>query len=434
MDENENNASTRGSTAEKRNNEWPNAKKRKRDESPSSMARPSFLEQLRNGLLVQFNGKLTKEFLIEHQAEFPAKIKAAIANAANLNSEQEFTNEICRAVRQLFMGREVYNPLGTELYAFDKSNQNWYGLDSSIDTENEVEAVIHCFPCVLHERFQGRLQGRLEERLGGQHCIPIEMLLSRKEALSFIPLFIKMMRYCPYSVLEKLFFPQRSTFHILFGEAFVSESRVFDDHAVMQEYSNEALSILSRLIAQERITKMQTLRLVQGVFTTDFQFVVVEPIFRKLINWNPSVLYGFTDSLLRLYPLDKFYATFFDNNGTYIKHGRNESHIQMFETILDLCMTQFPQQLGFVFHKRLSNKQTSNFAFPTIFHMLMKWGSVMGWSSEKPLKIIHDNVFNNEVNLKTLPSLVVYLAYNDRICLDGLYELIRFNPIECLRH
>jgi len=395
------------------------------------MARPSFLEQLRNGLLEQFNGTLTKQFLIKHQAEFPAKIRAAITDAKE-QQEENFMYEIYNAVRQLFMGREMYGPWAN--YTFDTSNQNWYGLDSSVDKESEVEALIHCFRWISNERFKGSVQRGGRHR-GWVEASPMHMLLSRKEALSFMPLFVKMDTAMSYRrVLEKLFFPELEVFSDMFGEAFVSNSRIFDDHAVMQEYSNEILSIFSRLIEQDILVKMQIRTLVQGVFSTDFPFVVIEPVFRKFINWYPSALYGLFQRLLRLRSNDNLVATFITDH-RYRWNKSNIQNIKVFETFLDLGMIHFPEQLGFAFHSAFPfHKRQSNFAFPTTFHMMMEWGSAKGWSSEKILKIIHDKLFNNRGDRKILQSLVVDAASNDDISLDGLYELIRFNPTECLRH
>ena len=89
------------------------------------------------------------ELLIQHQSEFPIKIREVILLAANTPERTP-----------VWFVAEVYNALKAMLLCKpekeDTENKTngiplvlWNGLDSAVDTEEEVEAAVWFFPEVL---------------------------------------------------------------------------------------------------------------------------------------------------------------------------------------------------------------------------------------------------------------------------------------------
>jgi len=264
---------------------------------PTDIRPESFLERLRGGLLQQ--GGLSKQFLIEHQAEYPTRIRAAITKAKE-QQEENFMEAVRSAVRQLFLGRKIEDSPGF----FDRSNQNWLGLDSSIDKESEVEAVIHCFPWVLNEELH---YGRFWEQ---RSLRPIEMLLSRKEALKFIPLLAKFdteltsdsLQDC---IFQWLLFPHAGSYSQRYGRDFVSPifegdantlSHIVDNRVVKQEFSDEALSTVKRLIEQghtyDGVWPTVAAEEIWSLLRTDCPRVKLEPRLRMMANCISSIVDG----------------------------------------------------------------------------------------------------------------------------------------------
>ena len=124
---------------------------------------------------------------IEHKSEFPSKLRPAIAIAASKCRPGIFVSEIYIAATYFFFGR--YRELSDLQQEFEfpnlaSSQDEWHGLDSTTDTEDEVELVIRLFPWILQEELLGMPSSR------GQ--IPIFAIATNPKAVFFVPLFARL--------------------------------------------------------------------------------------------------------------------------------------------------------------------------------------------------------------------------------------------------
>lgn len=155
----------------------------------------SLLERLRQEPTMKCFGSLNGEeatermkLMVKHQSEFPSRLRPEILVGKN-HAEQSvgdstpervarvFASFVFRAVKDLFFGGSRRN---------DEAPREWYGIDSDVDTEDQVELTIRLFPDVLV------IQRPLTPLRLRKKASPILFLTSSSKAVSFVPLFFSL--------------------------------------------------------------------------------------------------------------------------------------------------------------------------------------------------------------------------------------------------
>jgi hypothetical protein len=353
------------------------------------------------------------KLITEHRSEFPSKLRAAIEAASVWDGPERrpevFLSEVYESAKELFFGRSILNEDaivndGEEL----ELSEGWHGLDSDVDTEEEVELAIRFFPIVLTERLSLSCSTSFS-------VVPILMLFSNAKAVSFVPLFVKLCVELGRCEVLALFFymklllvPGTHAFVETFGEEHAAS--LFGEEASAEESDEESLSALMRMGEMGFVKKRDTEYLLKWLLSKakhrDSEFT--EKRLRLLIDWNPSMLMEFRKGT----PLLCMFL------GYYTLSNNECSVLRMFEVIFELGMSYFPSELGFVFHLS-SNLQLH----ASIFH---NFSSEYG--TERVSKIVHDKIISTLGPNNTMQSLVIAAATNNKICLDGLNTILCSDP------
>jgi hypothetical protein len=125
-----------------------------------------------------YSQEKTMLLIIRHQSEFPVKIREAIHLAANApeRTPEWFVVEVYNALKVMLLCKPEKE--NTKNENIERPLLLWNGLDSAVDTEEEVEVAIRVFPDVLKEYRDG--------------SYPIFWLASCLKALPFIPLLAEL--------------------------------------------------------------------------------------------------------------------------------------------------------------------------------------------------------------------------------------------------
>ena len=379
----------------------------------------SLLELIRQKLIVidcnvKKEKRIKQELILEHKSSFPAKLRPAIDAAALQTQPELFLSEVYQAVNSFILGR------------FTQRNDrllrtvDWHGVDSDVDTEEQVELAIRLFPRVL--------SFVLETPFGDFQ--PIHFLMTCAKAAAFIPLFAQLGVEAEagpedYSLRRIAFFLLTNSMSLpdeeaseFFGKAIHEEFLGFDERA---------LSILIRLRERGLVKNEDVGELLPWLLTTAncpttatcHESLFVEKRIRLLLGWNPSVLRACGKECRSIIQL--FYATH-----VISEKVQNECRIlRIFEILFELGMYHFPKELGFAFH--CSIQDPLHVSDGDFYNFARKYGV------EKVSKIVYGTIVNSLGPNNTLKSLIFAAASNDRISLGGLYTLLRIYPIELIK-
>lgn len=350
--------------------------------------KPTLLEQLRtNSVVVSPN---TPEecwekarLIIEHKSEFPSTLRPVISNAAlRFHSSIGFLSQLDIAVIVFFANECVLD--GTTSF-------EWQGRDNEVDTDEEVELLIRLFPRVLTEKVIVA-DTNMKYVLVNYFPNPVASLLFQEKVASFFPLFAEL-----GIEVDRFKEEDRFSMNNLFG--------------FLQSNSKDFLSVMKKLKEKGLVEKNDTCALMLSLFSgryDKFPHDFFETNLRFLIDWNPNILVkcGRPINLLHTY--------------AYFQHC--EKDVRIFEVIIELGMSHYPWELGFVFHKITTMENSSHRTFFEI-------ASIHGpeWIKDT----VRDKILRTvgETNTTKLQDLVISAATNDEISLDGLYTLIRYDPM-----
>ena len=135
--------------------------------------------------------------ILKYQSKFPSKIQKVISETPS-EEPAAFLDEIYKATKALFFGL-IYQPdndenQANELHPTEEIQDSqddeslppfhwWHGLNSDVDTEDQVEVVIRLFPTILSEKQKASPLSSLN------NTYPIYAQLFCSKSLPFIPLF-----------------------------------------------------------------------------------------------------------------------------------------------------------------------------------------------------------------------------------------------------
>lgn len=406
--------------------------------------------------------RMAMKLMIEHELEFPFHLRPAIRKAVACwpNEPSIFLSEVYNAFRAFFLGQSFgtetdSNPEASESESESDSDPDldtdtdsdsdtetelpieWHGLDSDFDTEDQVEVALRFFPRLLKELLlrnphaNGNWNALIPWRTVDHEVSPMEVLFSQARAVSFLPLFLTVRKelglpLSMFFVAKQLLVPGKATFAKLYGTVYARA--LFGSHPRTTEQELERLDNES-LLALVRIQEMGLWK-VENDADSLLKWLLsnaqhrercfIEARLRLMIDWKPSMLRDLRRTLRPppdevhprpLLELFSFYFSMVDDE-TY--------RLGIFEMMVDLGMSHFPMELGFVFHSCILPSFSERHGKEPIF------------------KIVHDRLQillrSLGHNHKTLQSLVIAVATNNRIRLDGLYTLLRSNPVVLMPH
>ena len=428
----------------------------------------SLLEDLRKNLVAEsiINPTTEKDaeqkmnLILLHQSEFPLKLRASIREAEGKEAtgslsprkrpliESGISRFRRRSARkhqhndtvdpEIFL-HDVYEAvkvffLGFMYRALDADQQphwllGWHGLDQDVDTEDEAELAIRCFPSILTQTTHLKSTGL-------HHAFPIHMLLSDSNTVCFLPLICELgielggfqkeekggLECCNSSI---------SIVSQLLCNRIASTTEASRAHYRGQvpnteKADQESLVALIRLWKKGLVTKedIRWFQLIIDLFyaASYRELDFIEERLRLLIDWNPDVLLECDDKM----GSNLLYASCIWNGFRHkLRFCGERTESRIFEVIFERGLHYFPSKIGFLFHndtfvmacKRMGTDRLRQMVYVNLLKTL-------GQSNNDQ----RDARIQNQTRSITLQNLVIAAAADEGISLDGVYNLIRFDP------
>jgi len=417
----------------------------------SNTHQTSLLEWLRRqdcGMSDVFGSEREKtEKILRHREEFPSKLRDAIdlagigeeiTNALSSErgfeplseplSDRAFLSEVYREVRDFVYGHTIrYDYHQQKQYL--KWSEEWRGMDSEVDTEDQVEVAIRCFPKVLAEKVCTR------------ECVPVYpvfALTTSAKGVPFVALlanlgvelgFERSHELCRVdvfqdfgSVLQQLI--NNTTAKKLKGATEASPQVDEASLTALQRIRDGRWSMISR---NDEIKQVRWLLKYRHTRSLAF----VERRLRIIAEWDHSLLRDFrpmseADLLASEVHVPKPLLVFFERwefQCPFESFKPSGFDLQLYRVLVELGMSNYPKELGFAFHTKAKHSRD----FDEETHRQIK--HITCEELSKTLVRIKNNCSSSEI---TPRSLLVAVAGNDNICLDGIYTLFRSDPMAML--
>lgn len=397
------------------------------------------------------------KIVIQHQDEFPSKIREAIQFHIAPPERQAniVLSEIKSAIRQYFFGRSI---------GLDSSSDEWHGPNKDIDLGEEVEVAARLFPTVLTEK--------------EEDVFPIFLLMTCPQAVCFVPIVASVVLQSKHSFFTEsnlMYYIQRTLFHnrgdesdrlafsittIIGQQGGMTLTRTEDCTILRKpsvEYDEACLSALiqmrdSGLVSQHELYELlshlfdfwnstKTKELLKdadvlGFFQTRFQL---------LLDWQPSLLdsYGSEKHVYwnREYPKNEgFWLTLISKFDTY----EEEVMDPIIRMVCKYGLSHYPRELGFIFshnyvnmYMRSDMKATRQKAMKRIYEIGRE---EIATKMRENHKVIGQWVYSVAKNTAIFSADELALQRNwfpddyvkRKVPPDGLYALIRSDPIRAL--
>lgn len=401
------------------------------------------LKSLREGLIpsdtIYPTSKEEKELkanlVLEFESDFPSKLRTVISETPS-EDPSAFLGEIYKAAKALFFGltyqldndENQANELHpTEEIEDTQDDQSlppfhwWHGLNSDVDTEDQVEVVIRLFPTILSEKQKASPLSSLN------NTYPIYAQLFCSKSLPFIPLFAELgteLRLFKDQERAGLFcFMKNVVFHLIYNNLLKDKIKERN----YKELDTIYTQILRRLDDSNLMypSDIYDLDLVPVMVYRSMLNPVIQTEQRLsfLIECDPSLLIacGRNRNLLNAY-LDKLHSFVVLGYPSPSRKVRPRD-FQRFHLLLQLEMTHYHESLGFIFHDNSLDLACKIFGSQKVMQII----------DDELRRILVDNSTDNEDNDNSvLRSLVTTACTNEEISIDGLYTLLRHDPIAVL--
>jgi len=191
-----------------------------------------------------------KKQIIDHASEYPRKLRVCILETSE-RTPQEFYTEVFAALKVMLLcvpqdpKKGINKDSGNSRSNSDEETEDipWGGLDSIIDTEDQVEVAIRSFPHVLTEK-------RTQSDVCSPNSHPIDCLTTSIRSLSFIPLLARLGIELGRAYMSEVVSNQ-STVILLLDCSIMQPMDSLFDHGLQES----SVSILRRL-KEERLPDM----------------------------------------------------------------------------------------------------------------------------------------------------------------------------------
>jgi len=367
----------------------------------------SFLEGLRQNLIVvkpttDEEAREKVKVIVENESEFPSKFRPAIryallAYTTNPNP-RGFLLSLYSSLVRFFSCSSLIGDAGIPTDSPES-------LNDRVDTAEEVEVLLRCFPEILTNKID---IVKVESRyMDGSFLVstqffpnPMSSLMIQENAVSFVPLFAEL-------GIEIGQFKERDR-----GGLNCAGFNVF------YPLLTSRVPILVQMREKGLVEKEDTCDLMMSLLSEQYgneAFDFIEERLLLLVEWNPTI---FMDCGKYTYLLHSYQFQ--------IAYSKQIGEIH--RLIIKLGMTNCPKTLlGFVFHKEKDRKAAQTLQNRTYFEASCKG------HTEWIKQIVHDEVLQS-IEKNELRDFIFAAATNDDISLDGLYTLIRYDPIALFRN
>jgi len=329
--------------------------------------------------------------LVQHQSEFPAKIREAIRAVAIESDNPLRIAKIYDTVKSLFL----YTP-GDENDNGEEAQ--WGGLDSQIDTEEEVKLAIRFFKFVLRETKSFDGEGSFQ---------PIFCAATSLKSLPFVPLLAELGDNSSSfqakergGILKASGSRKGSVLLELLTNKQLLQHELIRDEDFDRKLDETSLQVLIRLKEIGLLKKDDIWDCIDNILFEKPSRT--EKRLRFLIDWNPTILK--LQNITGIPHYQKFHCT---SLLEYFLHRRGnclsfDDKWKRFQTLLEMGMFHHPEQMGFLFDGK---------------------DGFFGRSSFK----VACEIFENERVMEGVNGIVLR-GFNERLPLDGLFFLTRRNP------
>jgi hypothetical protein len=411
-----------------------NRGKSPRDDEIHRQQGPSLLEQM-----LPHNHSNSAEAkrairILENRSKFPKKLREAIQRAASAqmtalrgNGEpttkiqpEIFLSKVKTAVDAFFDvdGRSALSSAHDE----SVSDNTWHGLNCDIDTEEEAETA---FRFLWEDTTTSRSLVDIFCPDGimlsiQAWCLRTTKLMKRPETVPFVPQCIKM----AYGALDGHYNANDQISYILktlLSRRTTREGSAYSTHKIFEKLYDETYKDLEEksLLALMRLREEGLVRkyyrggennllrdFIRG--STDAESSFFERRLKMFVQWNPSIFHKMEWG-------NKCPYTLYD---LIVRNGEL-SRFEHFEIAFELGMAYHPMELGFIFY------QTKAGSFPQRF-----WDACKAYGTKRISEMVRNKIMSRfESNSNKMREMMLAAATNDDISLDGLYTLMRLDPI-----
>jgi len=365
-----------------------------------TMAR-SFTNLLEGGM----PGMMTEraKLICDHVEEFPSKLRSSILEESARGDPGTLDHRIERLVRRFFWGGQMEGIVSNR-----QLSEKWQGLDSDIDTDDQAEVMLRCYP--------GLVRALLTAPRPRYIYFPLLLFTLSPGAVHFIPLVTKWQT--EGFLKDKI--PPRMRYRT-FGPPF---KQLLCNEIVQTEFGKPSSPDLDEksLVAFQRILDEQTgtmdyYELRDNIFDAFDHFLAValenrespyiERRLRLLVHYDSTLLDG-----------SKLLLALFKNaeEGSQCYEKLFGAALVLFE----LGLFHYPLELGFFFHQHLIR---SSYYEKVCINL----------GKEATEGRIKDTLLAAIGKTKdksiTMNDMLIAAAMNSHITLDGVYLLLRCNPI-----
>ena len=375
----------------------------------------SLLEKLRKKLVVvncqSIEEKTTKKSLIlAHKSEFPSSMRSVIDRIAENNPTHFNMYLLGMAKAYLFGGLSFMRREGLGLVPRD-----WNGLDDSVDSNDQVEVVIRCYPQVLEpDRWRTPTSTNLKPKLD----YSMILLTLHARTVPFVPLLANLTeefdvgKFSAKQKAEMSIAVWKELICNTFGPRYLALKKSTPE---LDEASLETLRCLYQqgIVTSEMVQEL-TYHLLSNVDMKERDAAFLPTRFQALVEWNPIIVAEYRNKNGKRSLLQGFMD--------YCQTGYKSGTFNVTMKLFDLGATHYPLELGFLFHKSV---------YKIIRDFATSWGN--RFENRVRRKLLAALKRKKENNTITRQELLVAAASNPEIALDGVYILLRIDPIEALR-
>ncbi len=325
------------------------------------------------------------DLIDRHLSQFPARIRHEISEEKleiSSNDLRLYYFAVCNIVAEFILGAEDGNYSGEDI-----ETTEWRGPNIDVDTEDEVELAIRLCP----ELFRLFVERNVTD---------FANLTQSEKSVSFIPFLLDMPPRFGSGI------DNEENIRFLAGLLLNNDSKW---QPATRECDEKSLEVLVQLRERGFIEKRQVTEILANFLNeapnswSKRSFEFMEKRLRLLIEWEPTICYDF-----RIF----WYSLPWNVDGLVMSKD-----IRYYELMLELGNLHYPNKLlGLGFHK--PNFETACYVFGR--------ETAKRTMNDQIQKAIAQDGNNNKK--KFLLALILKAATQKK-CLDGLYTLIRFDPV-----
>jgi len=407
--------------------------------------KPSLLQQLRSQEVPSLTSasldsprkaEEMQRLIVRHRSEFPSHLQDRIPETntslefATREAVRRFLAELSESIRAFCFGHCLELEDGEDPSTNTVPPQRWHdALDSAIHTQDELELVLRLLPSLL-------TKPDFYKRGPNVHrSFLVYRMLASPMTLSFVPLLLEL--------ADELVVTNRSNSPIRcvaehwtrnVSLELVRTCPVYQHPA----WDSDARSVLQELRARGLLTPSDVVRhdLVWPLLLEPI--ACVQERLGFLLEWDPSVV-GPKGSRLLLRFLLRQVPSCVEAGG-----DSDEDAKETFRQLLETSMLRCPLEIGFLFHKEDYANDIEGTTHSLSFRLACKWlgretvATLIDAAISKQQQQQRTTASANTTSAKyaTTPAvsvapiaLVLAAATNNDILLDGLYTIIRRDPI-----